>query len=181
MRKILLFVLFLFFSSFVLAENTIQKTREKQVDAFLREFSSQAFKESYPNIFTAIKQVLILLPPDAFAKATNRAFPVLFTEAPHFGTGQWANSSGIYSEPNDPPTFTDGIWIIKLSTKLNETKDVEAIEGVIFHEIAHHVLGHKGGVFNPEIEKEANRLVKKWGFERQYLKAKEAFGSKATH
>jgi hypothetical protein len=95
--------------------------------------------------------------------------------------GKWANSAGIFVEPNDPPTFTKGIWIVKLNTQMNEVNSVEAIEGVVLHELAHKVLEHQGGTFNPEIEREANRLVKKWGFERQFLKAKEFFGAKATH
>lgn len=153
-----------------------KNNRQEKVGSYLSEFVSPAFKDSYPNIYTAIKNVLILLPENAFKKVTDRSFPVLFTEVPHFGTGQWANSSGIYVLPEDPPTFTKGIWIVKLNTALNDAKDVEAIEGVIFHELGHRVLDHEGGKFSVEIEKEVNRLVKKWGFERQFLKARAKFG-----
>ena len=167
--------------SLVIGGQNFGKTRQQKAEAYLAEFASPAFKDSYTNIYSAIKNVLILLPEYAFEKVTDRSFPVLFTEVPHFGTGRWANSSGIYVMPDDPPTFTKGMWIVKLNTELNEGKDVEAIEGVVFHELAHRVLGHEGGHFSIEVEKEANHLVKKWGFQKQYLKAKASFGTKATH
>jgi hypothetical protein len=154
-----------------------QTSREKKVDRYLQEFASPAFKESYSNIYKALHEVLVLLPQSAFDKVTDRAFPVLFTEVPHFGSGQWANSSGIYVEPNDPPTFTKGIWIVKLNTALGESNDVQAIEGVIFHELAHRVFGHEGGIFSIQKEKDANHLVEKWGFKAQFLRAKAKFGN----
>jgi hypothetical protein len=121
--------------------------------------------------------VLTLLPSEAYKKVTDRTFPALYTEVPHFGSGQWANSSGIYVEPNDPPTFTKGIWIVKLNTAMEEANDVQAIEGVVAHELAHHYLDHVAGAFSMEKEKQANHQIQKWGFDRQFQRAKAKFGS----
>ncbi|MBF0490148.1 MAG: hypothetical protein HQL15_05945 [Candidatus Omnitrophica bacterium] len=176
--KVKTFLLLSFFAlSPVYAQKTLVFTREEKVKSYMEEFVSQGFKESQAKIYTAIQQCLRLIPEEAYKKITDRTFPVIFTEMPHFGGGRWANSSGVYVMPNDPPTFTKGIWIVKLNTQLNETQDVEEIEGIIFHELAHRVLDHVAGAFDIDKEKQANRLVKKWGFERQFLKAKSSFGT----
>ncbi len=161
----------------LLANFSWAASRKEQVDQYLHDFVSQAFQFSYPSIYNAIELSLMGIPQEALDKVSNADFPALFVEMPHFGGGRWANANGIFVEPHDPPTFTKGVWIIKLSTELEDSKDVDAIQGIVLHELAHFILDHHGGVFDKQYEKDANHLVKKWGFERQFLKAKEKFGS----
>ncbi len=161
----------------LLAQLSWAAERKKQVDLYLHDFVSQAFQLSYPTIYKAIEVSLMGVPQEVLDKVNNADFPAIFVEMPHFGGGRWANSNGIFVEPHDPPTFTKGVWIIKLSTELEDAKDVDAVQGVVLHELAHFVLDHHEGVFNQQHEKDANHLVRKWGFEEKFLKAREKFGS----
>lgn len=170
--KHLLFVFLFFCSSFVWADG-----RKEAMDQYLHDFVGQAFPQSYPSIYQAIKNAVEHLPQEAFEKINHADLPVLFLEMPHFGGGKWANSNAIIVEPDDPPTFKDGLWIIKLSTQLEDSKDIDAIEGIVLHELAHFILGHQGGAYDIQKEKDANNLVKKWGHESKFLKAKAKFGS----
>ena len=172
MLKAFIFIFLILCSSFAVAD----ESREVRIKEYLHDFVGHAFKESFPNINQAIEQVIKSLPQEVLDKVLDPDFPVLFIEMPHYGGGRWANSNGIYMEPDDPPTFTKGVWIVKLSTELNDSNDIPAIEGVIAHEIAHFVLGHQPEGLNLKQEKEANALVNKWGLEEQFLKAKKRFG-----
>ena len=61
--------------------------------------------------------------------------------------------------------------------QITTAEDVEAIEGVVLHEIAHRVLEHgTSEKASREKGRAANRLVKKWGFTRELEKAIERFG-----
>ncbi len=154
--------------------------REENVTEYLSEFAPFGWPQMYPNLFRALKNVLVKLPSEAFFIVTNRKHPVVFTEYHTSGVARFANTSGIVSFPDDPPAFGEGLCIVKFSSELNASDDISAIEGVIFHELAHVVLGHlSAGSYTLDMEKDANHLVKDWGFGKEYAKAKEKFGSHA--
>ncbi len=153
--------------------------RQEVIREYLSEFCSQSFIQSYPKIYKAIQSALEKIPYEIFLSLTDRARPVLFTEYHTIGVGRFANSSEIMVFKDDAPSFTKGLTIIKLSTELEETDSAEDIEGVILHELAHRVLEHsQKEIRTCQREKEANQLVKTWGLEEEFLKAKARFGSK---
>ncbi len=171
--------------TFHIQDNKVQdwqiNNRAEVVNEYLSEFSSMAFKTAFPVIDEAIRDVLERMPFEDFLKITNRRRPVLFTEVFDSGTAQFANSSEIISLPDDAPAFQDGLTIIKLSTGLASKENNAAIKGVIAHEIAHRVLEHvKNGKRTCAAEREANTLIKQWGFANEYEKASQAFGQKAV-
>ncbi len=150
--------------------------RREVIDEYLGEFCSQGILQS-PKMHAAVQDVLERLPLDAFLRVTDRRRPVLFTEYYDSGTARFANSSEIITTENDVPSFEEGLTIIKLSTALDEAVTPLPIEGIIAHELAHRVLEHvrKGNV-NCAAEREANALVKRWGFTKEYAEASKAFG-----
>lgn len=157
--------------------------RPEVIREYLGEYCSQGIVHGLPKTHSAIIEALSKIPWDVFLKITGRSRPVLFTEYHYTGVGRFANSSEISSTPDDAPSFQDGFTLIKLSAELEDRGSREAIEGVVLHELAHRVLDHartRQGRSPCEIEKEANGLVKSWGFEVQYLAAKETFGSAAV-
>ena len=155
------------------------RSRAQLIDAYYREFVSASIRLDYPQIDTALRAVLTKLPEDAFRVVINRRRPILFLTNITSGIARYANATEFTVEEKDPPTFTKGFYIIILGDELNTIADPEAIEGILFHEIAHRYLDHLKSTKHPcEREKEANRLVKSWGFEKEFLKAKKAFGSK---
>ena len=155
--------------------------RAEIIEEYLGEFSSQAFAQSFPMIGQAIRDVLTRMPFEDFLKITDRRRPVLFTEVFDDGTAKFANSSEIISMPDDAAAFQEGLTIIKLSTGLEAASNKKAVEGVIAHELAHRVLEHvKDGKRGCAAEREANRLIKQWGFNDEYTQASETFGQKAV-
>ncbi len=155
--------------------------RAEVIDEYLGEFSSMAFKTAFPLIDKAIHDVLARIPFEDFLTVTDRRRPVLFTEVFDSGTAKFANSSEIISLPDDAPAFQDGLTIIKLSTGLEHASNQQAIEGVIAHELAHRVLEHaKHAKRSCAAEREANALIKKWGFSDEYNQASQTFGQKAV-
>jgi hypothetical protein len=151
--------------TFHIENNTIKdwqmNNRAEVVTEYLGEFSSLAFKTSFPAIDSAIQDVLQRIPYSDFLKITDRRRPVLFTEVFDSGTAQFANSSEIIALADDAPAFQDGLTIIKLSTGLNSAANEQAIKGVIAHELAHRVLEHvKHGKRTCAAEREANALIK---------------------
>ncbi len=169
--------------SFHLNKNKVKdwqiNNRAEVINEYLSEFSSQAFVQSFPIIERAIRDVLERMPWEDFLKVTDRRRPVLFTEVFDSGTAQFANSSEIISLTDDAPAFQDGLTIIKLSTGLNGASNQQAVEGVIAHELAHRVLEHvKKGKRSCAAEREANNLIKQWGFANEYQEASKTFGHK---
>ncbi len=160
----------------------VQNDRTEIAKEYLGEFCSQGIMAGDSKVFQAIWQVFMKVPDDVFFTITNRRRPVLFTEYYDSGMGQFANSSEIYTLPNDPPAFEDGLTIVKLSSGLNEGGSVEAITGIVAHELAHRVLEHakKKGP-GCEMEREANRLIQIWGFKNEFLEAKKFFGHDKFH
>ncbi len=155
--------------------------RAEVIDEYLGEFSSMAFKTAFPVIDKAIRDVLERMPFKDFLTVTDRRRPVLFSEVFDSGTAKFANSSEIISLPDDAPAFQDGLTLIKLSTALNGASNQQAIEGVIAHELAHRVLEHvKHGKRSCAAEREANALIKQWGFTDEYTQASQTFGQKAV-
>lgn len=154
--------------------------RKEATREYLAEFCSGTIREGFPKIYGAISHVLTHMPTDSFIKATDRQQPVLFTEFFDSGTAQFASSSEIISLPDDVPAFQNGFTLIKLSTGLEQTANPQAIEGIVAHELAHRVLEHiRKGNINCEAEREANRLIKEWGFTESYQEASKAFGHEA--
>jgi len=151
--------------------------RKEVVKEYLGEYCSQGFIQHSPKIYAAIKNAFYGLPWDVFLSVTSRARPTLFTEYHYSGMGRFANSSEVYSFQDDAPSFMDGMTIIKLSTELELSDSVDAIEGIVLHEIAHRYLEHaKNKTELCRREKEANHLVKEWGFEKEFEEAKKKFG-----
>ena len=150
--------------------------RDEIVEEYLSEFCSGAFKNYHPKTYQAIKSVLLKLPKEDFMDITRRSYPVIFIEAHYTGQGRFANSSDLWQQEGDPPTFTEGIWITKLSTEMEKIGSVAAIEGVVAHELAHKKLDNGKKKFTNELQMLANTLVVAWGFEKEFKEAQEIFG-----
>jgi len=152
--------------------------RERMVDMDLAEFCSSELLRT--QIGEAIHDVMMRLPPEALEKVLDRRRPVLFTEMYDVGTAKIASSSEIIVGPKDVPAFQEGMTILKLSTALNNGPK-EAVMGIVAHELAHRVLDHvRRGQTTCKAEREANRLVKTWGFTKEYQAASGQFGSNKT-
>ena len=152
--------------------------RDELISEYLGEFCSQTFVRGMPKVYSAIRDVLLRIPFDALLNVTDRRRPVIFTEFYDSGTARFANSADISTEDDDAPCCTKGFTLMKLSTGLNEAGTQSAIEGIVAHELAHRVLEHfrKGGG-SCKAERQANALVKQWGFEKEFGGAKKMFGS----
>lgn len=149
------------------------------VERYLNEFFPPGIGQGYPKIYQAVRNVFMKLPESVFNEVSKRQYPILITINITSGIGRFANSSQVTLNKKDHTTFREGFYLIKLSDELENTPDGEAIEGILFHELGHRYLNHlRQSEFSCEMEREANRLVKKWGFEKEYKKAKQAFGSK---
>jgi hypothetical protein len=110
---------------------------------------------------------------------TNRARPVFFSEFYDSGTARFASSQEFIFRPEDPPCCSEGFTLLKIGLGIGISDKPGPIEGVIAHELAHKVLEHiRNGKVNCNAEREANRLVKKWGFEEEFKEASKLFGSK---
>ena len=80
---------------------------------------------------------------------------------------------------DDPPCCQQGFTLLKLGLGLGIATAKEPIEGVVAHELAHRVLDHiRKGYVNCDAERQANRLIKQWGFNKEYLLASQVFGQK---
>ena len=174
MKTFLIIAVFIFFNpSFLTAGD---QSRSAQVEKYLNEFSGSEFKVDYPQIYQALNAVFMKLPNDVFIAVTNPKRPVIFVSNISSGIARYAHSTEFIKTKK--ATFADGFYLITLADELNAMDDVEAIEGIIFHELAHRYLEHlRKPTFSCEMEREANRLVKAWGFEKEFLKAKKRFGS----
>lgn len=150
--------------------------RAEVVKEYLAEF---CFYQAPSVIYEAVKEVLQRMPYKDFLSATDRHRPMLFTEFYGEGTARFASSSEFIVTPNDPPCCSEGFTIIKLGMSLGLSKTPGPIEGVVAHEIAHRVLDtiRKGNV-NCDAERAANRLIKKWGFSKEFKEASQLFGQK---
>lgn len=157
--------------------------RVEIVKEYMSEFCSKYFLHNASKIGIAIRTALERVPKDVFFAVTDRAKPVVFTETHYRGTGRLANSSDIWPLEGDPPTFTDGIWITKLSLELETAEDPGEIESIIAHELAHYILDNGKRIGSDpgrvdQYERESADLVQKWGFGEEMIKAYERFGEK---
>ncbi|MBF0593577.1 MAG: hypothetical protein HQL22_01270 [Candidatus Omnitrophica bacterium] len=153
--------------------------RPEVIEEYMGEFCSPSFSSQggMPRMYAAISDVLLRIPLEAFLKVTDRRHPVLFTEVYDAGTARFANTAEIISSEDDAPAFQGGMAIIKLSTAFNEAATPAPIEGVIAHELAHRVLEHVRIVHKTcDLERQANALVKQWGFVDEYKQASLMFG-----
>ncbi|MCA9401133.1 MAG: hypothetical protein KC713_05865 [Candidatus Omnitrophica bacterium] len=158
--------------------NWALNARSEIVDEFASEFIPGGLIRGYPKTFEAIRNVLNKLPEEPFKKVIDRGRPVIFLDVASGGIARYANAIDFYFRPGDPAAFEKGFYLIKLGEELEEADDVQQIEGIIAHELTHHVLDHLRGPVDCDTEREANRLVKKWGFEEELKKASERFGAK---
>ena len=155
-------------------EQSVAPTRSKVVEAYLAEFSAPSFLNS--KIGPAIREVMMRLPEAALTKVLDRRRPVMFVDVYSGGTGRFASSSEVVVSPKDAPAFQEGMTLIKISDALTDGSS-EAIKGIIAHEIAHRVLDHiRLNHVSCQSEREANRLIKSWGFTREYEAASKEFG-----
>ena len=153
---------------------SIPEQRAKAVDAYLDEFSTQSFKES--KIGPAIRAVMMRMPADALKIMMNRRRPVLFVEVYSSGTARFASSSEVMVTAKDKLAFQEGMTLIRISDALAGGSS-EAIMGIVAHEIAHRVLDHiRQNHVSCQAEKEANRLIKSWGFTKEFEAASQEFG-----
>jgi pimeloyl-ACP methyl ester carboxylesterase len=149
-------------------------SRARRVDAYLAEFSAPVFGSS--KIGPAIRDVLMRLPEDALDKVMDRRRPVLLLDVNSSGTGRFASSSEVMMAPQDAPAFEEGMTLIKISDELADGSS-EAVKGIIAHELAHRVLDHvRQNHLSCNAEREANRLIKSWGFTVEYEAASREFG-----
>ncbi len=151
--------------------------RAEIVREYLSEYCSQAFIHYIPKMYEAISNCMNKIPIEVFYEITDRSRPVLFTEVHYKGMARFAATSNVISFEHDPPSFEKGFTLIKLSTELGDIGTVPAIEGVIYHELAHRFLVHGGEHYIREHERDANRLVEAWGFKEELDAAKEIFGA----
>jgi len=150
--------------------------RPEIVREYLSEFS---FYQDPSVIFQGIREVLLRMPYKDYLYVTNRQRPIIFTEFYDSGTARFASSSEFIVSKDDPPCCTEGFTIIKLGMSLGLSKTPGPIEGVVAHEIAHRVLEHiKNGDVSCDAERASNRLIKKWGFRKEFKEASELFGQK---
>jgi hypothetical protein len=150
--------------------------RPEVIKEYLGEFS---FYQDPSLTYQAIKDVLSRMPYKDFLNVTDRQRPVLFTEFYSEGTARFASSSEFIVNPDDPPCCRDGFTMVKLGMSLGLAKTPGPIEGVVAHEIAHRVLDsiRKGNV-NCDAERAANRLIRQWGFKKEFKEASQLFGQK---
>ena len=154
---------------------SVPQGRAKAVDAYLAEFSAGSFMNS--KIGPAIRDVMMRLPEDALRKVMDRRRPVLFVDVYSSGTSRFASSSEVIVTEKDVPVFQQGMTLIKVSDALAEGSS-EAIKGIVAHEIAHRVLDHlRLNHVSCQAEREANRLIKSWGFIKEFEAASKEFGN----
>jgi hypothetical protein len=150
--------------------------RSKAIEQYLHEFCSL---QDFPVIFAAIKNVLERIPPEDFLNVTDRNRPVIFTEFYDSGTARFASSQEFMVSKNDPPCCAEGFTLVKLGLGLGIAKDPRPIEGVIAHELAHRILDHiRKERVSCNAEREANALIKKWGFKEEFQEANKMFGQR---
>lgn len=146
--------------------------RREVTREYMGEFCSEALLNS-PKIRSAIRDVFERIPEEIFLFVTRRDFPALFVEYYTKGNPRLSNSGEVRILKDDPPTFGKGIWIVKINSELEQIADKAAVEAIVAHELAHRVL-RQAPEKNDTAEKEraANRLIKKWGFEKEFLSAR---------
>ena len=175
--EIVLFLFLLFSSHDAFASDVpTEKDRKQVMDQYLSEFCSL---QGFPKIFTAIQDVLMRMPYKDFLIVTNRQRPVIFMEVYDSGTARFASSQELIIDKKDEPCCREGFTVIKLGLGLDGAKDSVPIKGVVAHELAHRVLDHiRKGYVNCDAERQANRLIKKWGFGKEFLEASRVFGQR---
>jgi hypothetical protein len=152
--------------------------RPEVVKEYLEEFASGGLLGN-PKTRVALVKALEDLPKLVFLEITKRSRPVIFIDYYTVGIAKYASSLEFRMRKEDPPTFTDGFFMIKLGDALNEADNPEPIEGIILHEIAHRVLEHlRQSKFSCQYEREANQLLKTWGYEDLFAQASKTFGAK---
>lgn len=150
--------------------------RKEVMDEYLGEFCSL---QGFPKIFTSIQDVLMRIPYKDFITVTNRERPVVFLEVYDSGTARFAGSQEFILTKDDAPCCREGFTIIKLGLGLDGASNPAAIKGVVAHELAHRVLDHiRKGYVNCDAERQANRLIKSWGFGKEFIEASHAFGQR---
>lgn len=152
----------------------IADQRTQAVDAYLAEFSSPSLMRS--RIGPAIRDVMMRIPVDALSKVMNRRRPVMFVEVASSGTAKFASSAEVMMTEQDAPAYQEGMTLIMISDALSEGTP-EAIEGIVAHELAHRVMDNiRNNHISCQAEREANRLIKSWGFNKEYQNASQEFG-----
>ncbi len=173
-------VFLLLICSNIFAQENPDKNRDQAIKQYLAEFVSGNIQHAFSSVDVALHNVLRKVPDHVFQAVTDRKRPVIFVDYYTSGIARFAGSTEFVFREGDQPAFQDGFYLIQLGDALDSVEDPIAIEGVILHEIAHRILEHlKADHFSCALEREANRLVKSWGFEQEFLKAKEYFGSKS--
>jgi hypothetical protein len=155
--------------------------RAEFIREYLGEFASGYYQNGNSLTRKAILNVLTSIPWKDVLVLTNRRRPVVFVENHSDGPGRIANSTDMRSFKGDPPTCTEGLWIVKLSTELEGAGSVDEIESIVAHEMAHYLLDNGRRISadpagTGKYEREAAGLVEKWGFADEMQKARARFG-----
>ncbi len=157
-------------------ESWAKDDRDEVITEYLGEFCSL---QGFPKIYTAIKDVLKKIPYKDFLNVTSRRRPVIFVEVYDSGTARFASSQEMIISQQEPPCCQEGFTLMKLGLGLDGGKSSTEIEGVVAHELAHRVLDHIiNGNVDCNAEREANALIKKWGFGEEFKAASAAFGQR---
>ncbi len=183
LSTILVALLFLFLSTSN-AENPTPVDRDNRQalkEKYFREYVSSEVRPVYQKIHAALNNVLDVLPHDVFSFVTNPDLPVVFVTSTSDGIARFAHSRPFIKEGKAEQSFKNGFYLIVLGDELDGVDDIQAIEGVLLHEMAHPFLKHyKSNLSSCEQERQANQQVIAWGFKTQFQAAKSAFGHKTT-
>lgn len=149
--------------------------RAAAAEKYLEEFCSL---QRFPVIYQAIKSVLEKMPREDFLKVTDRRRPAIFVEFYDTGTARFASSQEFIISKKEESCCEEGFTLVKLGLGLGKAETPGPIEGIIAHELAHRVLDHiRQGHTDCSAEREANALIKQWGFGEEFKQAGEMFGS----
>ena len=171
-----LFVLLMLISQ---AYAQLDPEREKMSREYIRQFAEDTFALAEPNTHQALINAMSKIPKTVFEDITQNERPIVFVHHYTQHIARFANSTEFIVEADDPPTFVKGFFLVNLGDELNSSSNIQAIEGVIYHEIAHRVLENlRSDREVCDLEREANQLIKAWGLQEEFLQAKEVFGAK---
>lgn len=179
MKSICLLVLICLFNLALVPACPAQEAEHNErIINYMKEFVSGDLLHQ-KKTRTAIEQVLSNLPDEAADRLLSRDFPILFIMSYTTTIARFARAQAFFVEPDDPPHFAEGLYIITLADELESKGTVEAIAGIVAHELAHKYLEHlRAPTSTCEMERQANNLIKSWGFEDAFVQAKDLFGAK---
>ena len=144
--------------------NFFKKSKESKIDLFLKRNCTLPIHKSLPNIRQALSNVLSRLPDCVFEDLIQIDDPVVIVDVPGI-----AGSTSFYQQRNKF-RIKKGIRIVMLRAELNDNP-IEAIMGIIAHELAHVYVHVRSDKEVPWANIESNKLVGHWGFDKELMMA----------